>query len=309
MNMIRTTYIVSAKEINSKLTASLKMAGTAQSKPVIEGGVDDSINIMIVGKPGIGKSTLINGLLGQNVAAVGEVGMIYTEGVTRIVKEYKFENNGITGVVYDTPGLLDSTLDQDEIIGQIREAFSKVDLLLLCIRNSETRVIEGDENNTIIKLLEESLGESVWRKTLVTLVFANELVSSLKVTLEGNSLAIKKKFHDNLSTWDGIMGKKLPGYCGVIPTGHIKQGKLLESDKYHWLTNFWEKCFQSLKEDSKKAALVQLNKNRFTNEVDVEIKGKVEETQITVTEEVSDKLRQFSESFTQTFEWLRSFVY
>jgi len=83
--------------------------------------------------------------------------------------------------------LLDSTLDQSEIIDQIREGYSKFDLLLLCIRNSETRMIDGDENDSIIQLLEESLGEGVWRKTLVTLYFANELVSSLKVMLDGNN--------------------------------------------------------------------------------------------------------------------------
>ena len=100
----------------------------------------------------------------------------------------------------------------------------------------------------------------------------------------------------------------LPGYCEVIPTGHSNQGKLLEWDKYHWLTNLWEKCFLRLQEDSKKAALVQLNKGRFSREVDVPTKEKLEDTQITVTEELADKMRKFSESFTYTFEWLGSFV-
>ena len=257
------------------------MAGSAQSRPIVtEEGAADSVTMMVVGKPGIGKSTLINGLLGQDVAEVATVGTIYTKGTTRVMKEYKIKNNGITYIVYDTPGLLDSALDQDEIMSKIREVHSRVDLLLLCIRSAETRMIDGDDNNTIIKQLEESLGKEVWRKTLVTLVFANELVSSLKVCKEHESLAtIKKEFYINMREWDDICKNKLPGYCGVIPAGHMNQGKLLESDKYYWLSNFWEKCFQSLQEESKRAALVKLNKNRFIREVDVTIKGRIEETQ------------------------------
>ena len=282
--------------------------GEYWSKPeepsVIQHGVAKSINIMIVGKPGIGKSTLVNGLLGQDVAIVGQMGQIYTEGVTRLVTTHKVDHNGITATVYDTPGLLDSSLDQSVIVRHIQEVFSNVDLLLLCIRTADSRFINDDENNRIIKLLEDSLGKGVWRKTLVTLVFANELIGNLKTTLGNNKLAITRNFQETKKSWDDIFKRRLPGYCGVIPTGHINQGKLLEWDKYYWLTNFWEKCFLSLQDDSKKAALVQLNKSRLTKEVDVTIKGKLEETKITITDELEDILRRLFTRFTETLAWL-----
>jgi len=51
----------------------------------------DSINIIIVGKSGTGKSTVIKALMGIRVAEAGEVGMIYAEIITRVVRKYKFE--------------------------------------------------------------------------------------------------------------------------------------------------------------------------------------------------------------------------
>jgi len=286
-------------------TAFLKMGGylskPEEPKIVIHKDIAKSVNIMIVGKPGIGKSTLINGLLGKDVAKVG-----HSEGVSRLLTPYEFEHNGITGIVYDPPGLLDSCLDEN-IIRQIQETFAKVDLLLLCIKFSD-KFIEDDENNKIIRMLEEWLGKDMWRKTLGTLVFANELVSNLKMTLGDSQSAMERKFQEAKKRWDGILKIKLPGYCGVIPTGHINQAKLLESDKYHWLTNFWEKCYMSLHKECKKAALIQLNKGRFTNDVDVTIKEKIEDTRITITDYMLEDITIFATKFAITLTWLTFFL-
>ena len=43
----------------------------------------------------------------------------------------------------------------------VRDAYSKVDLLLLCIKMTDTRFVEGDENNAIIQ---KSQGKEVWKK-------------------------------------------------------------------------------------------------------------------------------------------------
>ena len=261
------------------------MAGSAQSRPAMpEVDVAGSITVMVVGKPGIGKSTLVNGLLGQNVAEVGRKRKIYTEGVTTAVKDYKLEHNRITARVYDTPGLLDPTL-QEETMSKIEAAYSEVDLLLLCIRITNDRFIEGDENNTIIDLLEKS-GEKIWRKTLVVLVFANEMVSGLKVGV--TDLCAKTDFLECLKSWEEVLRSRIPEIRGVVPTGHISQGKILKSDKYHWLSNFWGTCFMSLADDSKRAALLQLNRRRFTNNVNVSIRGTLEERQITITDQLKE---------------------
>ena len=275
--------------------------------PEIEEGVADSLKIMIVGKPGIGKSSLVNGLLGKYVAEVKSG--IFTAGITRVVEPHMIEHNGITATVYDTPGLLDSTLDNKEIMSIIKRESSKVDLLLLCINNSDNRFIKEDENNTIIERLKKSLDKPVWSKTLVVLTFSNQLIDSLNLEYHSNRANVKRKFYEHIETWNDIMKKTLPPeFCGVIPTGHIKQGKLLKGDKYHWLSNFWEKCFLSLQDDGKKAALVLLNKARLTKKENIAIKGELENTEITVTDKMVGYFQDLKHKFLTTFPWLEPYL-
>ena len=252
----------------------------------------DFINILVAGKYGCGKSTLVNGLLGHKVSELSPYGIIHTEvGVLEPVIPTEFEHNGIKGVVYDTKGMLDSSNSRSEVIQQIRVTYADVDLVLLCIRMPEARFEDHDDQGQIIKLLEVSLGPDVWKKTVVPLVFANQMVSELE-QMRGE-MSIKDAFQHKLKSWESVLNKRLPGYHGVIPTGHSSVAKILEGDKYHWLTKFWEKCCLSLQDNSKKAALVQLNAGRFTEDVEVAI-GNLEDTKITITKEVAPILRKLS---------------
>ena len=66
------------------------------------------VNIMVVGKTGVGKSTLINNLFRENLALTG-IGRPITKHLRRISKE------GVPLVLYDTRGLELSLEVQKEI--------------------------------------------------------------------------------------------------------------------------------------------------------------------------------------------------
>ena len=62
------------------------------------------VNILVAGKTGVGKSTLVNILVGEEVAKVGKT--LYPETVD--VNPYRLESfhgSGVDVVIWDTPGL------------------------------------------------------------------------------------------------------------------------------------------------------------------------------------------------------------
>lgn len=75
------------------------------------------VNVLVVGKTGVGKSTLINAIFRENLATTG-IGKPVTKSVMRITKE------NIPIVLYDTKGL-ELQKNESEIIAEVREFLKK----------------------------------------------------------------------------------------------------------------------------------------------------------------------------------------
>ena len=70
-------------------------------------------NIMVLGKTGVGKSTLINNLFSEKIVETG-IGRPVTQEIKKIEKE------GFPLALYDVPGLeLDGEHDVDNLLNQI----------------------------------------------------------------------------------------------------------------------------------------------------------------------------------------------
>ena len=115
------------------------------------------VNVMLVGKTGVGKSTLVNNIFREKLATTG-VGKPVTKHLRRIQKE------GVPIVLYDTRGLeLSETVQSDvrkEIITTINEKKSlgidqAIHVAYYCINANSSRIEEAEINfiNELAQLL------------------------------------------------------------------------------------------------------------------------------------------------------------
>lgn len=108
----------------------------------------DGINVAIIGKPNVGKSSLLNLLLGESRAIVTDI-----PGTTRDIIEAKVNINNVTLNLLDTAGIR-NTSDIVEQIGveKAKESISKADLVLMVIDTSQEL---DNEDLTLYNMVEQ----------------------------------------------------------------------------------------------------------------------------------------------------------
>ena len=156
----------------------------------------NGIPVAIIGKPNVGKSTLLNALLNEERAIVSEI-----PGTTRDVIEDTIVINGIAFRFIDTAGLRSHTTDEIESIG-IAKTYQKIEqanIILYVFDVSQSSL--NEINNDITEFLEK-----IENKNKHLIVIANktdQLIETPKgfknlVELETIFVSAKRKENINL---------------------------------------------------------------------------------------------------------------
>ena len=116
-------------DINNIKEKLIEIIKNAENGKIINTG----IKVGIIGKPNVGKSSLLNTLLEENKAIVTDI-----EGTTRDIVEGKFILNGIVFHIIDTAGIRKT----DNIVEQIGvnkslEIIDKSDLIIFMLNNND----------------------------------------------------------------------------------------------------------------------------------------------------------------------------
>lgn len=166
----------------------------------------EKVNIIVAGKTGVGKSSLINYIFGKEVAKVGD-----GQPVTQEIQEYDLENDNIT--LFDTKGIeakdYEKTLDNIKKYLELRQDSpdenDDIHIAWLCISERGDRVEESDRE--LLKILSEAgipvIGvftkrESKRESNFVNKVVEDNLLPEAKAIVRVRSITEEVEIEDNL---------------------------------------------------------------------------------------------------------------
>ena len=146
-------------------------------------GAKKDLTMVTAGKPGVGKSTVINNLLGLegDKAAEAKFG---AESVTKIVDHYDGKKYRITVRIFDTPGLeaKDIGSEQEQKALATLSLLTKVDLMLYCISLVGGRIPKDDQR--IVEKLTNTFGAEIWKHTILVLTHGDVVLQSTGPTTD-----------------------------------------------------------------------------------------------------------------------------
>ncbi|WP_294376944.1 tRNA uridine-5-carboxymethylaminomethyl(34) synthesis GTPase MnmE [uncultured Clostridium sp.] len=139
--------------------------------------IRDGLNIVIVGKPNVGKSSLLNSLLREKRAIVTDI-----PGTTRDIIEEYINLDGIPIRITDTAGIRD-TEDTVEKIGveRSKEKIEEADLVILMLDTSREL---DEEDKVIIDFIKDRKYIALLNKVDLECKLSKEVISGLDRTIE-----------------------------------------------------------------------------------------------------------------------------
>ena len=197
-------------------------------------------SLLITGKTGVGKSCLVNALLGREVAKEGH----NKDGSTYEGTSFRVAIEGVNIRVWECPGLDYGTGNGEKYLAEIgRKITEKLDLVIFCLRMDNARFHREDMDT--FKLLTKMFGTNMCTNAVIALTFADKVEHPARGDREAYFLedlahwrAAMRAFLSNELKLNPELVQSLP----LVPTGYYRQASVLPSGA-NWLPKFWIACY------------------------------------------------------------------
>lgn len=160
------------RSVAQDLRADMKSA-------VVTERVQSGFEVAIMGRPNVGKSTLLNYLAGRDAAITSEIA-----GTTRDVIEVKMDLRGLAVTLIDTAGIRDSA-EQIEKLGIERalERFEKSDIAVFVVEQGKNPAAKPRPQDIVVTAKADLIGEAPGRVSGLTGFGVSEIVDEIEVYL------------------------------------------------------------------------------------------------------------------------------
>ncbi|KAJ0236658.1 P-loop containing nucleoside triphosphate hydrolases superfamily protein [Hirschfeldia incana] len=214
-------------------------------------GLDFPINVLVIGKTGVGKSATINSIFGETKSAVGAF-RVTTKSADYIVGNV----GGILIRVLDTPGLMSSATEEQynqEVLTSIKKSMRRfpVDVVLYIDRLDENPDVR------LLRTITGSLGSSIWRNAIVVLTHAaSDVPEDFSVYTAQRSSLMHQSIREAVPELSCVDRRKMPGI--VLAENNMCGNKTSESTCPDWRLKLLILCC-SVKIRCKSGSLLKQN--------------------------------------------------
>ena len=191
-----------------------------------------NLDILVCGRSGVGKSSLVNSLLGREVCRVGDPGLEVDydslKGCTTCTEQKSLTlENGIHIGFYDSPGLQDGNNDEKAYLDDMYSKCKDVDLFLYCMDMTDSRfqIEEADA----INMITQKFGPAIWTRCVLVLTKANLVSAQAKHAKTPPALYYENMFSNKQAKFLSVLDGKAPVNLPVLAAGHHQSN---EDDRY-----------------------------------------------------------------------------
>ncbi len=183
--------------------------------------------------------------------------------------------DGVLVEVWISSSLQDEVADEKTYLPYLKkmcnDVVTVVDLILYCIKMSESRFVRGNPDAQAIAKLTRTLGVECWKKAILVLTHGN-IAASITHTAD--------TFSRQVESWKGVLHKTLIHEAGVptnivtnipvVPTGHYNVPHLPDRD--NWLPCLWSECCKTFSTPEVRQTMINITLPRFKSYYDAKLK-------------------------------------